>query len=144
MKKLKKLKKKKLEKTVTIRRRLMRLWLERVRMYWGNECAICGVKSGAPLEDGKKVILDCHHIEARSNNVLRYELANGILLCKRHHKFGRESFHRSPVWSVGWLKNHHPDILHTVYIFRHLAPYDLNDRETLKHLENELKLRRTK
>ena len=35
-------KRKKLEKKTTIRNRLMRLWVEKVRVLHGDRCAVCG------------------------------------------------------------------------------------------------------
>ena len=135
-------KKVKLESKVKIRRRLMRLWLARVREDWRNMCAVCCLKSGDVLPNGKKTILDCHHIESRNNGTLRYNPMNGILLCKSHHKFGRDSFHRSAVWAMDWLRNNHPETIEYIIALRNQIPPDLNNREVLARIEDSLKRRR--
>ena len=131
----------KLENKAKIRRRLLRLWKELVRLNWHNQCAVCGRKDKEPLENGKLAILNCHHIESERNRTTRYDPANGILLCPSHHKFGKESFHRSAVWSMAWMKKNHPWLLSLVERHREEEAWDFNDREVLGRIENFLKRR---
>jgi len=135
-------KKVRLENKAKIRRRLLRLWKEKVRWGWKNQCGVCGRKDKELLPNGKLAILNCHHIESERNQVTRYDPVNGILLCPSHHKFGKESFHRSAVWSMAWLKKFHPWILSLVERKRMMAAPDLNDREVLARIEEALKRRR--
>lgn len=136
---------KKLESKAKIRRRLLRLWKEQVRKKWRNRCAITNRKNKEPLPSGKLAILNCHHIESAMNPSLRYDPKNGILLAPGPHKFSRDSFHRSPVWSMAWLQLYHPEIFNYVLRARLMAPPDLNDREVLAQIERRLTgSRRTK
>lgn len=121
----------KLEPKTRIRRRLAKLWSETVRRQGGDRCAVCG-RSGLDTK------LDAHHIEARACRPLRYDPQNGILLCPSHHKFGLDSFHRSPVWSMAWLRHNMPDVLDHVLSHR-LLKLDLDDRPTLEEIERRLR-----
>ncbi len=54
-------------------------WRSAVRKRDGNKCRWpgCNVRRG----------LQCHHITPWAGNVwLRYSVANGITLCRKHHK----------------------------------------------------------
>ncbi len=66
---------------------------------WGNQCAMCGRRSG----------LNAHHLVPRTHIVTRYDLQNGCCLCKHCHQFDA---HRSPHLNAAgfilWLKEHHP------------------------------------
>jgi len=123
------MKKPKLDSIPKIRRRLMRLWVEAVRRRAGDKCEVSMVSMKG---------LNAHHIEARANRALRYDPRNGILLTPLFHKFGKDSFHRSPAWSMRWLSMAHPEKLE--YILDHRDDeIDLNDRAVLAKLEEELR-----
>ena len=124
-----KVKRVKLEPKARIRRRLMRLWVEAVRRRAGDKCEVSMVSMKG---------LNAHHIEARANRALRYDPRNGILLTPLFHKFGKDSFHRSPAWSMHWMALAHPEKLQ--YILDHRDDeIDLNDRAVLAKLEEELR-----
>lgn len=49
-----------------------------------NKCEICGKSDG---------VLQAHHIQGRSPQILRWNLDNGICLCSHCHTFGQVSAH---------------------------------------------------
>ena len=129
-------KKIKLESKAKIRRRLYRLWSQKSLGAHNNSCAITGTKRGEVI-NSKPAILDCHHIENRSNASLRFEILNSIVLTKSSHKFGRNSAHKGMIWFAEWLRSHRP--LQYEYVLAHRDdPIDLDDRETLARLEAKL------
>lgn len=62
-------------------------WSKKIREVFDNRCAICGIKSGDINKNGKKIILDSHHLVPKVEH--RYDVGVGILLCKNHHKFNK-------------------------------------------------------
>ena len=56
---------------------LLTLWRARVQERWGHRCAFCGDQK-APLE--------AHHIVPRKHRLLRFDVRNGLLLCKKCHR----------------------------------------------------------
>ena len=71
------------------------LWSLAVKEDWANQCAMCRRRSG----------LNAHHLIPRQHPATRYDLANGLCLCKPCHQFDA---HRSPHQCAGgfilWLK----------------------------------------
>lgn len=118
-------KRKRLEPLARIRRRLMRLWTARVGDAWGHRCAVCGSESTP----------NAHHLENRNTcRALKFDEANGILLCPSHHKFGKNSAHKGGIWFAEWLRTHYPE--RYAYVLAHRDDeMNLNDRETLARLE---------
>ncbi|MFA5313344.1 MAG: HNH endonuclease [Methanomassiliicoccales archaeon] len=136
MKKQIKQKKKKLEKTSKIRRRLMRLWSEKVLSACGRRCAVCGLKTG-DIVDGKTQKTDAHHIEDRRNHALKFDVLNGICLCVWHHKYSRNAAHQSIVFFSDWLTKIRPKQF--LYVFEHRNDeINLDDREVLCAIEKKL------
>ena len=135
---MRKIKKQKLESKAKIRRRLYRLWSQKVMLLNGNACAVTGTKNGEII-DGKPAILDGHHLENRITcQALRFDALNGIALNKRSHKFGRNSAHKGPIWFAEWLRTHRP--LQYAYVLAHRNdPIDLENREVLYAIEEKLK-----
>lgn len=135
---MRKIKKQKLESKAKIRRRLYRLWSQKVMLLNGNACAVTGTKNGEVI-DGKPAILDGHHLENRITcQALRFDALNGIALNKRSHKFGRNSAHKGPIWFGEWLRTHRP--LQYAYVLTHRHdPIDLEDRDVLYAIEAKLK-----
>ena len=127
----KKAKKKRLEPTARIRRRLMRLWTECVHLEFGGKCAVCGSTSTP----------NAHHLENRNTcRALRYDPSNGILLCPSHHKFGKDSAHKGGIWFADWLLKHRP--YQFAYVLEHRnETVNLNDREVLAEIEARLRSR---
>lgn len=75
-------------------------WRLAVREQARNKCQVCDAI-------GK---LDCHHILPKERyKEFRTENINGVLLCSLHHKFGKLSAHRNPVWFCRWLEEQQTD-----------------------------------
>lgn len=65
-------------------------------------CEICGAKE----------MVQAHHIESFwVFPHLRYDPHNGVAGCPTHHKFGRESFHKSFIFTYRFLQEKRPDDL---------------------------------
>lgn len=138
-KKSKKAKRKKLEKKTTIRNRLMRLWVDKVRILNGDRCAICGREYGDVDGFGKACFLNAHHIDSRNTNPrLRWDALNGILLCPKHHKFSKNSAHKGSIWFITWLMKYRWN--QYVYIMSHRdEPLDVDSRDVLYSIEESLR-----
>jgi hypothetical protein len=138
MKKKIKVKKIKLESKAKIRRRLFKLWSQKVMLIGGNVCAVTGAVRGSINTDGKPVILDAHHLENRSTcPALRFDLLNGIALGKSAHKFGRNSAHKGTIWFAEWLRTNRPK--QYAYVLAHRDdPINLEDRDVLYAIEKKL------
>jgi len=130
-------KRKKLEDRTKIRRRLLKLWCKKVRLAHGNKCAVCGMPNETAV-DGTQQKLDSHHIESVFCPSLRFDIMNGIALDVWHHKFGRDSFHRSAISTMDWLLKNRPK-QHEYILAHRNDKVDLNDREALARIEQTLK-----
>ena len=72
-----------------------------------GRCAVCGLKHG----------LEAHHLIPRGNHLFRFDLNNGICLCKSHHTYSGElSAHGrkgSSMYAgeqfISWMKDYKPD-----------------------------------
>lgn len=88
----KKINQKKLQKR--LRNKCKKLWREAVLKRWGNKCIVCG----------ETKLPNCHHIVPKEMfSILRYDPINGVVLCPSHHKFGKFSAHKNPLWFVDML-----------------------------------------
>ncbi len=77
------------------------LWSLAVKIDWGHSCPICGRRSN----------LNSHHLIPRQHTATRYDLQNGICLCKRCHQFCPDrSPHQHGEGFRQWLESHHPRI----------------------------------
>jgi hypothetical protein len=82
---------KEIEQIRKLERRALVLWKQVVKLFAHGKCESPGCK--------KTKHLNAHHIEGyTTNKALRYDSNNGILLCSTHHKFGRQSAHKSFVF----------------------------------------------
>lgn len=83
-------------------------------------CDVCGIGVVTKMVDGKPKLnkkgkpilihLNCHHVLAKeSYPQFRTEPLNRVVLCPRHHKYYRHSFHRGGVWAAVWLMKHKPE-----------------------------------
>ena len=55
---------------------LLSLWRKAVHKSWKGKCALCGSEEE----------LECHHVVPRRHRLLRFDVRNGLLLCKMCHK----------------------------------------------------------
>lgn len=136
-KKPKKVKKPKLPSIPKINRKLFKLWSEKVKQRASGRCEYCGNKVGEIGKSGKVINkLDNHHLVSRikKNSFLKWDINNGICLCPSCHKFGEDSFHKSPVTTIYWFMKNHPDRLE--YIMANFnIKVDLQNREILSEIE---------
>ncbi len=73
------------------------LWSCAVKENWNHRCAMCGRRSG----------LNAHHLIPRQHPATRYNLANGLCLCKPCHQFdAHRSPHQCAAGFILWLKEH--------------------------------------
>ena len=137
MKKTEKIKKKKLESTAKIRRRLFKLWSLIVRK--NSECEFCGIENKATNINGISTKLDAHHLISRDvkDMPLKFEIKNGICLCPICHKWGMPSFHRDAITTITWLIKNHPDRYNYV-LNNSSVRVDLDNRLVLEEIEKRL------
>lgn len=77
----------------------LKRWSERVRERDGGKCAVCGSTK----------FPNSHHLLPKERyKGLKFKKQNGITLCPTHHKFGRFSAHRNPIWFALWLEENRP------------------------------------
>ena len=69
-------------------------WREKIMHKFDYTCALC--------PETKRI--NAHHIVPRSFKELRWDEHNGIALCPKHHKFGKFSAHKNPLWFFDCLK----------------------------------------
>lgn len=93
----KKITKKKLKSLArTAKRKQLSDWSKAVRAR-DEKCIVCG----------RIDHLNAHHILPKENyKEFMYEVINGATLCPTHHKFGKYSAHKNPVWFAEYLKNY--------------------------------------
>ena len=130
---------KKLTKIPVIKRRLFKIWSEKVRERAGHQCEYCGIKKGDKNKNGKVTKIDAHHLLSRNvkNSPLKYDLFNGVAVCPICHKWGDDSFHRSSVTTMNWLLNNHPERYFYV-LDTHNIKVDLENRNVLEEIERQL------
>lgn len=58
---------------------LLALWRKAVRARWEARCAFCGADQEC----------ECHHIVPRHHRLLRFDVRNGLLLCKHCHRLAQ-------------------------------------------------------
>jgi hypothetical protein len=125
-----KTKKKKLPSLSRIRRKLFKLWSEKIRERSGFKCEYCG----KDLKDVYK--LDSHHFVSRKmlGNPLKFDIRNGVSADPNCHKFSINSFHRNPIRTMKWLMDKDPERYQ--YLYDHaFDKVDLDNREVLKEIE---------
>jgi len=87
--------------------RALKLWKQVVKQRAGGKCQVCGATK----------FVQVHHIEDfKLCPALRYDLINGIALCPTHHKFGKDSFHRSFIFAYEFMKDY---VTRVVYLRMH-------------------------
>ena len=75
------------------------LWSLAVKDDWACRCAVCG----------RREKLNSHHLLPRQHQATRYELMNGVCLCRHCHQFDANiSPHQNAAGWLYWLSEHHP------------------------------------
>lgn len=54
-------------------------------------------------------ILNAAHLIPKEFEEFRWDLMNGILSCVHHHKWGKLSIHKNPIWFCLWLIRNKPN-----------------------------------
>jgi len=131
-------KEKKKQSLPTIRRRIFKLVSLICRERAGYACEVCGMKKG-DLHNGKPQRVEAHHLFSRSikDSPLKFDMMDLICVCTLHHKTGRYSAHKNPIWFAEWLKKHKPEQYQ--YILDHCDDtVNLDDRAVLEEIELKL------
>ncbi len=68
-------------------------WRKLIMAIYSGKCVICR-NTNKP---------NAHHIIPRNFKEFRWDTKNGILLCPKHHKFGKFSAHKNPLWFLRQL-----------------------------------------
>lgn len=76
-------------------------WAGEVKTRDGNVCQRCGKTSKR---------LNAHHIIPRQYKELRWDICNGVSLCPRCHRLGKEAAHQNALLFAEWLKTNKPFI----------------------------------
>ena len=78
-------------------------WSRQVKVVVDNKCEVCG-------RGEKECTLNSHHILPKERYPeFKFNIINGVCVCFLHHKGGKFSFHRNPIWAVAWLRKHRPE-----------------------------------
>ena len=87
-----------------LEKQALSLWRKKVKINAKGKCEV-------PL--CKKIKrLNAHHIESFAlNKYLRYDPRNGVGFCPTHHKFGRQSAHKSFCFMYEFMAKNRPDDL---------------------------------
>jgi len=135
-------KKKKLESTAKIRRRLFKLWSLAVRENANFKCEFCGIENKATNINGISTKLDAHHLISRDvkDMSLKFEIKNGICVCPICHKWGMPSFHRDAITTITWLIKNHLD-RYSYVLYNSSFRVDLDNRAVLEEIEKRLILK---
>ena len=105
------------------------LWRVLVKSAWNHRCAWCGLEG-----------TDAHHLIGCGHHATRYELTNGICLCRECHN----RFHTSgdgKLAFAAWLSARHPGVADWVYEHRRdgvtvTEAWLLEQRERLQGMES--------
>jgi len=73
-----------------------REWRKLVLESCNFKCVICGAT----------IRPNAHHIIPRNFKETRWDVNNGIILCPKHHKFGKFSAHKNGLWFIKFLQEH--------------------------------------
>jgi len=141
-KKAKKIKKVKLISLPKLRKKILKLWAEAVREKENNTCIFCGAKKGdiSKANINNTILIDSHHLLQKyiKDCPLKFEIKNGVGLCKSCHKFnGEHSAHKSPIVFYDWLRLNHPDRYNFV-LSNSSIRVDLDNRLVLEEIEERL------
>jgi len=83
-------------------------WLEREALKKWREEVLKRDKVTCQLCKKKPNRIHCHHILPRLIKELKYDVMNGIALCFRCHKVGKNSAHQNSLFFSQWLKKNKP------------------------------------
>ncbi len=102
------------------KRKNLVVWSKQVRDR-DKVCVVCG----------REDYLNAHHILPKENyKELMFEILNGITLCPTHHKFGKYSAHKNPMWFVNFLQEYH--IAQYTWATKNVGDIETHDRTNKK------------
>tara|TARA_R110000822_G_scaffold1158_1_gene5174 strand:- start:3736 stop:4137 length:402 start_codon:yes stop_codon:yes gene_type:complete len=87
-------------------------WSLDVRERDGNQCQVCKIKDKELKENGKKAILNAHHVFAKEGTYkfMMFDVENGLTLCQACHRFSRvNSPHRQEFVFFLWFMENRPE-----------------------------------
>ena len=88
-------------KKKNLRKRADTLWSLAVKNDWRNMCAVCSHRGA----------LNSHHLLPRQIAAFRFDIRNGICLCRHCHQFNPKlSPHQNAFGWREWLQNEYPTI----------------------------------
>ena len=76
---------------MNIRKQCDKLWADAVRKKAGGCCEKCGTRK----------YIQAHHIFPRTCFSLRYDIENGVALCRKHHLYWA---HKDAIDFYNWIK----------------------------------------
>ena len=76
-------------KPKTLKKQCDDLWSAKVKERAGGKCEMCG----------KDTYIQAHHIIPRTCYATRYDLENGVALCRKHHLYWA---HKDVIGFYGW------------------------------------------
>ena len=86
-----------------------------VKAIAGYKCEKCGFNGGDWTGVQVSSVLEAHHVFSRNNKSTRWDVKNGICLCKRHHQAAqyssfngveRFSAHGTPAEFMDWIEEY--------------------------------------
>ena len=110
-------------------KRAYSLWTQYVKARDGQTCQLCGAHGGAIKPNGKKVILNAHHIIGRECRLLRFDVNNGLTLCQACHRFHPAGPHKGGVVFADWLRRTRPEV-NEYLLKRQAEPCEAIESET--------------
>lgn len=104
---------------------LLKYWAMAVKSRDGK-CVYCGAKKG----------LDAHHIISRRHAILKYDLDNGITLCRYHHGMVGNNYEFDE-WLKSYLGERYEELKRKSYQTKKWTSAE--KREKLEELKNYIK-----
>jgi len=77
------------------KRKKDREWVKAVGKKYNRTCVICGSTK----------LPNAHHIIPKTFKETRWDVENGVILCPKHHKFGKFSAHKNALWFIRLLQD---------------------------------------
>jgi hypothetical protein len=110
-----------------LKNKLLKLWAIKVKERANFKCEVDDCSTD--------LALNSHHIEnfLTSQN-LRYDIRNGLCVCQGHHKFFKDSCHRSFIFIYNLMTKKHPEDLQYLLNFK-----TTGEELTVEILERKIK-----
>ena len=102
------------------KRKLDRLFSAYILNRDSRQCQRCGATNCK---------IDCCHLIPREVLITRWHKGNAIGMCVKCHKYGKESWHKSPLEAVKWMENNLGVVFIDALIKQSHMPYTFNEAE---------------